>query len=55
MRNSSVKYLEFGPVIQEMSFKRFPPVWWSRTIYATLKLGIMGTNEIWTSVSGDVF
>ena len=50
-----------------MSFERFliwssggPPVWWSRTIYAILKEGIMGNihvklNEIWTSGSeGDV-
>ena len=45
-------------------FKRFltwsfgsPPVWWSGTIYATLKEGIMGNihvklYEIWTSGSG---
>ena len=37
-----------------------PSVWWSLTIYAILKEGIMGNihvklNEIWTSGSGDVF
>ena len=47
-----------------MSFKRFliwsscgPPVQWSGTIYAILKVGIMGNinvklYEIWTSGSG---
>ena len=47
-------------------FRRFfiwrsggPPVWWSGTIYAILKKGIMGNihvklYEIWTSGSGDV-
>ena len=60
-------YFEFGPMIQEMLFKRFlilssggPPVQWSRTIYAILKGGIMGNidvklYEIWTSGSGDDF
>ena len=54
----------FGPVVQEMSFKRFlilssgdHPVQWSRTIYAILKEGIMGNihmkfYEILTSSSG---
>ena len=49
-----------------MSFNRFliwssggPPVRWSRTIYATLKEGMMGDThmklyEIWMSVSEDV-
>ena len=48
MRNNAVKLFEFRSVVQEMSFKRFliwsfgsPPVWCSRTIYATLKDGIM--------------
>ena len=43
-------YFEFGPVVQEMSFKRClirssggPCVWWSGTIYAILVEGIMGT------------
>ena len=47
-------------------FKRFliwssgsTPVWWSGTIYAILKEGIMGNiqvnlYEIWTSGSGDI-
>ena len=41
MRNNSVKVFEVGPVVQELSFKRFliwssggPPVWCSKTIYA---------------------
>ena len=44
MRNNSVNYFEFGSVVQEISFKRFPiwssgspPVKWSETIYAILK------------------
>ena len=53
-------------MVQEMSFKLFlipssggPPVWWSGTIYAILKEGIMGDihvklYEIWTSGSEDV-
>ena len=48
IRNNSVKSFEFGPVVQEMSFKIFlisssahPPVCWSRTIYAILIEGIM--------------
>ena len=56
--------MKIGPVVQEMSFKRFlflssggPPVQWSRTIYAILKEGIMGNIhvklcEIRTSGSG---
>ena len=47
MRNNSVKYFKFGPVVQEM-FKRLltwssggPPVWWIGTIYEILKEGIM--------------
>ena len=39
-------YFKFGPMVQEMSFKRFliwssgsPPVRWSRTIHAILKKG----------------
>ena len=59
-------YIEFAPVVEEeMLFERFliwssgsPPVWWSRTIYAILKEGIMGFHvklyEIWTSGSEDV-
>ena len=56
---------EFGPVVQEeMSFKIVlvwssgsPPVWWSGTICAILKEGIMGhihvkLYEIWTSWLG---
>ena len=54
-------------VQKEMSIKQFliwssggPPFWWSGTIYAILKEGIMGNihvklYEIWTSCSrGDV-
>ena len=48
MRNNSVNYFELGPVVQEMSFKRFliwsscgPPVQWSETIYSILEEGIM--------------
>ena len=64
MRNKSVNYFEFRPVIKEMSFKTFfiwssghPPVWWSGIICAILKEGIMGNihvklYEIWTSGSG---
>ena len=49
-----------------MSFESFiilnsgsPPVWWSRTIYAILKEGIMGNIHvklygIWTCGSEDV-
>ena len=45
IRNNSMKFCEFGSVVQEeTSFKRFlilsscsPPVRWSRTIYAILK------------------
>ena len=63
MRNNSEKLL-FEPVVQEMSFKRFliwssgdPPVQWSGTFYAILKVGIMGNiqvklYEIRTSGSG---
>ena len=60
-------YFEFESVVQEeMSFKRFliwssgyPPVQWSKTIYAILKEGIMGNIhvklcEIRTSGSRDV-
>ena len=60
-------YFEFGPVVQEMSFKRFlirstgsPSVGWRGTICAILKVGIMGNiyvklYEIWTSgLGGDV-
>ena len=57
--------MKFGPVVQEMSFKRFffssggPPVQWSGTIHAILKEGILGNIHvkfygIWTSGSGDV-
>ena len=55
-------YFEFGPVVQQMSFKRFliwrsgrPPAQWSRTIYAIFfKEGVMGNIhvkifEIWIS------
>ena len=62
MGNIHVKFMKFGPVVQEeMSFKRFliwssggPPLQWSRTIYAILKEGIMGNIHvklygIWTS------
>ena len=62
MGNIQVKFMKFGPVVQEeMSFKRFliwssgnPPVQWSGTIYAILKEGIMGNIHvklygIWTS------
>ena len=62
MRNNSVKYFEFGSVVQEqMLLKTFliwssggPPVQWSETIYAILKKGIMRNihvklYEIWTS------
>ena len=56
--------MKFGPMVQEMLFKRFlilssggPPVQWSKTIYAILEEGIMGNiheklYEIWTSGSG---
>ena len=57
-------YFEFGPVVQEMSFKIFL-IWssggscvlWSGTIYAILKEGIMENihvklYEIWTRGSG---
>ena len=45
MRNNSLNYFEFGPVVQEeMSFKTFlfwssggRPVWWSKIVYAILK------------------
>ena len=44
MRNNSVNYFEFEPVVQEeMSLKHGPPVQWSGTIYAILKEGIMET------------
>ena len=50
MRNNSVKLFEFGPVVQEMLFKRFliysscgPLVWRSGIVYANLVEGIMGT------------
>ena len=55
---------EFGPVVQEMSFKRFliwssggPSVQWSGTIYAILIEGIVGNihvklSEIMISGSG---
>ena len=59
--------IEFGSVVQEkMSFERFliwssgsPLVWWSRTICAILKEGIMGNihvkiYEILTRGSEDV-
>ena len=58
--------MKFGPMVQEMLFKRFliwrsgdPPAQWSGTIYAILKEGIMGNihvklYEIWTNGSGDV-
>ena len=56
--------MKFGPMVQEMLFKRFliwrsgdPPAQWSATIYAILKEGIMGNihvklYEIWTCGSG---
>ena len=51
--NSSNIFFEFGPVTQEMSFKRFiiwssgsPPVWWSGTIYALWKEGIIGKIHV---------
>ena len=60
-----MKIFEFGQVVQEeMSFKRFliwrsgsPPVWWSGTIYAILKEGIVGNihvkfYETWIGVLG---
>ena len=48
------EHIEFGSVVQEeMLFKRFliwssgsPPVWRSRTIYAILKVGIMGNIHV---------
>ena len=54
MRNNSVKLFKLRSVVQEeMSFKRFlirssgsPPVQWSKTIYATLKKGIMGNMHV---------
>ena len=53
MRKNSVKLFEFGPVGQEMSFKRFliwssggPLVQWSGTIYAILKEGIIGNIHV---------
>ena len=59
------KPIKFGSVVQEISFKRFlilssdrPPVWWSITMYAILKEGIIGNIHvklygIWTSGSED--
>ena len=48
MRNNSVNYFEYGPVVQEGMFKNFliwssggPLVRWSGTIYVILKEGIM--------------
>ena len=54
MGNIHVKFMKFGPVVQEeMSFKRFliwssgdPSVQWSRTIYAILKEGIIGNIHV---------
>ena len=57
-------FYEFGSVVQEMSFESFliwsygsPSVWWSKTIYATLKECILGNIQklygIRTSGSGD--
>ena len=54
MGNIHVKFMKFGPVVQEeMSFKRFliwssgnPPVQWSGIIYAILKEGIMGNIHV---------
>ena len=66
-RGYQEEHFEFGPVVQEMSFKKFliwssgsPPVRWSRTICAILKEGIMVNihvklYNIWTSgLGGDV-
>ena len=63
IRNNSVNYFKFGPMVHEALFKGFiwssgsPPVQWSRTNYAISKEGIMGNihvklYEIRTSVSG---
>ena len=54
MRSNSVIFFKnFGPVVQEMWFKRFliwsygsPPVEWSETIYAILEEGIMGNIHV---------
>ena len=63
MRTNSLKYFEFGPVVQEISFKRVfiwssgsPPVQWSRTIYAIFVKRLMRNISmklfgIWTSGS----
>ena len=52
-RNYSVKLFEFGPVVQEMSFKRFliwssggPLVQWSGIVYVILKEGIIGNINV---------
>ena len=54
MGNTHVKFMKFGPVVQEeMSFKKFliwssgnPPVQWSGIIFAFLKEGIMGNIHV---------
>ena len=53
MKNNSVNLFEFGPVVQEMSFKIFliwgsgrQQVQWSGTIYEILKEGIMGNIHV---------
>ena len=53
--------LEFGSVVEKMSFKRFliwssgdPPVQWSRTIYAILNEGIMGNIHVKLYGSGEM-
>ena len=54
MINDWWNYFEFGSVVQEeMLFIRFliwssgsPLVWWSQTIYAILKEGIMGNIHV---------
>ena len=53
MRNNSVKLFEFGPVVQEISFKDFK----SRAIHTILVEGFMWSIpvklfKIWTSGSG---
>ena len=53
MRNNSVSFLNFGPVVQEMSFKRFliwssggPLVQSMDIIYAIVEEGIMGNSGL---------
>ena len=42
MRNNSVKLFEFGPVVQEISFKHFK----SRAIHTLVVEGIMGSIPV---------